>query len=518
MSIMPNYAQANINQLKNIMQYNTRNIAAPSSQSYSNTRPEKTDVDLLNINELICHRNFTFKPIEPLDQMDFNNYVGPTPESNWVIPGCLLVGAYPASRDDDETFQLLTSILKLGVTKFVCLQEEYRSNGVTEVMWRHGNALRPYFDDVKIIVKNKNKFQIFNEKNLSEGIKVVDESHLSFVHFPIRDCGISDDDRVFDLAKSLVKAISQGEVLYMHCWGGHGRTGTLVSIMLSIMYGLDAKQSMMRCQYAHDMRQYPVDVGSPQTQSQRDQVVRVTKKIHALINQMEINKKFIALSTESDEKRGLFKSEFSKSISSYTTIESNSLDDTIVDYGSELSLIDENKDRGVSVETIETNEYQDDLSVSSSNIPNETENLSITDDDIKTVQSSISVLPEIIIQKSINNVDEISPVYVKYSTEFNNSIQKSISTLEFHHAIQNNNNDRNIYEAHPPSSEVPSSTPCRSFRPVIRRSSIISGDNNVIIVKRRDRSYSDLDYIEKKSFQTFSRDEAYSHNTETLVQ
>jgi hypothetical protein len=54
-------------------------------------------------------------------------YVGPTPESNWVIPGKLLVGAYPASQDDAETFELITSILKLGITKFVCLQMEVSS-------------------------------------------------------------------------------------------------------------------------------------------------------------------------------------------------------------------------------------------------------------------------------------------------------------------------------------------------------------------------------------------------------
>ena len=51
-------------------------------------------------------------------------YCGPTPESNWVIPNHLLVGAYPASQDDAETFELITSILKLGITKFVCLQQE----------------------------------------------------------------------------------------------------------------------------------------------------------------------------------------------------------------------------------------------------------------------------------------------------------------------------------------------------------------------------------------------------------
>ncbi len=35
--------------------------------------------------------------------------------------------------------------------------------------------------------------------------------------------------------------------------------------------------AMERCQIVHDMRQYPVEVGSPQTQSQRDQVTRVIK-------------------------------------------------------------------------------------------------------------------------------------------------------------------------------------------------------------------------------------------------
>jgi hypothetical protein len=36
----------------------------------------------------------------------------------------LLVGAYPASQDDEETYELITSILKEHVTKFVCLQQE----------------------------------------------------------------------------------------------------------------------------------------------------------------------------------------------------------------------------------------------------------------------------------------------------------------------------------------------------------------------------------------------------------
>jgi hypothetical protein len=41
---------------------------------------------------------------------------------------------------------------------------------------------------------------------------------------------------------------------------------------------------MARCQLVHDLRQCPVQVGSPQTQPQRDQVTRVIKKLIAQAN------------------------------------------------------------------------------------------------------------------------------------------------------------------------------------------------------------------------------------------
>ena len=75
--------------------------------------------------------------------------------------------------------------MKLGITKFCCLQQEYRSHGVTEAMWRSGQALRPYFDDVRLVVRLKDSIPEL------QGFKIVDETNLSFVHFPIKDCGIT---------------------------------------------------------------------------------------------------------------------------------------------------------------------------------------------------------------------------------------------------------------------------------------------------------------------------------------
>lgn len=52
-------------------------------------------------------------------------------------------------------------------------------------MWRSGQALRPYFEDVRLVVRLKESIPELN------GFKIVDEDKLDFVHFPIKDCGIT---------------------------------------------------------------------------------------------------------------------------------------------------------------------------------------------------------------------------------------------------------------------------------------------------------------------------------------
>lgn len=103
--------------------------------------------------DYLDYTNTSFPPLEPPSEISFEKvssflyilwlltccstqphclyfvqYCGPTPESNWVVRDKLLVGAYPASQSDMETFELLISILKLGVTSFVCLQQEVSSS------------------------------------------------------------------------------------------------------------------------------------------------------------------------------------------------------------------------------------------------------------------------------------------------------------------------------------------------------------------------------------------------------
>uniref|UniRef100_A0A6C0F341 Tyrosine specific protein phosphatases domain-containing protein n=1 Tax=viral metagenome TaxID=1070528 RepID=A0A6C0F341_9ZZZZ len=214
----------------------------------------------------------TFSGLVPLNEINREDIFGPIAESNWVVPGKLIAGAFPGYTDDIENTNSLIKILNCGVTKFVCMQEEYNV-AIKEEDWRKNcygktSVVRPYFADVQRIMENK-----VIHPTLS-----TDVFNVTFEHCPIKDCSTVADDIVFSLAKDLVKAIHDGEVVYLHCWGGHGRTGIMVCLMLHLMYGLTANEALERCQFLHDIRKMPIIVSSPQTFRQKDQVRRIIYK------------------------------------------------------------------------------------------------------------------------------------------------------------------------------------------------------------------------------------------------
>mmetsp|Transcript_12804 Transcript_12804/g.40615 ORF Transcript_12804/g.40615 Transcript_12804/m.40615 type:complete len:374 (-) Transcript_12804:525-1646(-) len=203
-------------------------------------------------------------PLDPLEVIARKRalYCGPTDESNWAIPGRLMVGAFPGVPDDEENERVLASILKEGVTTFVCLQREYDPRA-TDDEWRSGAALRPYFSTAVDVAHELDPTR-----------------QLSFVHFGIEDCSVGDDGAVTQFAIDLADRIrSTNEIVYLHCWGGHGRAGTIVCLLLHLLYGLDDRAALVRCQLVHDTRRVPIAVGSPQTPRQREQVSRIIAQL-----------------------------------------------------------------------------------------------------------------------------------------------------------------------------------------------------------------------------------------------
>jgi protein-tyrosine phosphatase len=205
---------------------------------------------------------------------------GPTPWSNYVIQGRVLAGAFPAVVNDDDTNSILLAILKAGVDAFVCLQAEFRA-GVSEISWRSGKTLRPYIRDAQKLIMRAKEVRGWEEglmevSDEDASLLNIGQEKLDLLHLPIVDGSISSDQSMSDLADDCCQRVLKGQRLYIHCWGGHGRTGTLVAIMLSRLYGLSGLDALHYTQMMHDVRISSQNTASPQTRSQVLQVLRLT--------------------------------------------------------------------------------------------------------------------------------------------------------------------------------------------------------------------------------------------------
>lgn len=85
----------------------------------------------------------------------------------------------------------------------------------------------------------------------------------------------SSDIDILNLCIEIIRRIELGEIVYVHCWGGHGRAGIVCSVTLAMIYKLRADVAMKYIQAFHDCRVEPLGVTSPQTIAQHVQVGRI---------------------------------------------------------------------------------------------------------------------------------------------------------------------------------------------------------------------------------------------------
>lgn len=65
------------------------------------------------------------------------------------------------------------------------------------------------------------------------------EQNIDFIHFPIDDYDIPDEEEFIDIMKKLNSLQKQKQKFFIHCAGGVGRAGTLAACLL-VAQGYDA--------------------------------------------------------------------------------------------------------------------------------------------------------------------------------------------------------------------------------------------------------------------------------------
>ncbi len=78
-----------------------------------------------------------------------------------------------------------------------------------------------------------------------------------FLQFKSEEDRYHTSHRLEPLLASLEARLRAGQVIYLHCWGGRGRAGTVGACLLARMYGLGAEEALDRVQRAYSTRKDP---------------------------------------------------------------------------------------------------------------------------------------------------------------------------------------------------------------------------------------------------------------------
>lgn len=167
----------------------------------------------------------------------------PFPKTWWIEPGKVLGGCYPGPPYQADQGGALAALLDVGVRVVINLQQPGEL----------GRNRKPFADYEPLLR------QIAADNNVG----------VTLHRFPIRDWGAPALELMVQIQKALAEATQDGNVVYVHCWGGHGRTGTVGACRL-ISQGMSIEQAIAAMRLARQHDPLCAKEAAPQSTAQFD--------------------------------------------------------------------------------------------------------------------------------------------------------------------------------------------------------------------------------------------------------
>ncbi|MEB3356369.1 MAG: hypothetical protein VKK04_06560 [Synechococcales bacterium] len=157
----------------------------------------------------------------------------PIPHCYWVVPGKFLAGEYPRTLDEASSREKIKALIDAGVTTFIDLTDTW-------------DGLLPYDHFLETAAHQR---------------------------FPIRDVSVpASVEEAIAILDTIDYHLQQGEVVYLHCWGGIGRTGLIVGCWLA-RHGFAGEAALTRLRELWQACSKAAICQSPETAEQEQYVL-----------------------------------------------------------------------------------------------------------------------------------------------------------------------------------------------------------------------------------------------------
>jgi protein-tyrosine phosphatase len=161
-----------------------------------------------------------------------------------------MAGGYPGSEDPDEEDRNLKWFIHTGIRHFISLIQPQEYN-------RPDDPFAPYVDPME---------------SIAQKLKV----SVTFDQISIRDFSVPTKRRMIRILNQIDMCMKYDKPVYLHCWGGKGRTGTVVGCFLA-RHGFAAGNDVI--EMIKKLRKNTVDYldPSPETREQIKMVISWTE-------------------------------------------------------------------------------------------------------------------------------------------------------------------------------------------------------------------------------------------------
>ncbi|MEW6030779.1 MAG: protein-tyrosine phosphatase family protein [Chloroflexota bacterium] len=134
----------------------------------------------------------------------------PIPDAYWVESGRFLAGEYPGTLDPESTRRRMDAFLEAGIDTFFDLTHDHELPAYLPIL---ADQARHY------------------------------EREIAYHRFAIRDRGLPEPGQMTALLNAIDASLAAGRKVYVHCWGGVGRTGMTVGCYL-VRRGRTGRQAL----------------------------------------------------------------------------------------------------------------------------------------------------------------------------------------------------------------------------------------------------------------------------------